>query len=921
MKLGLAGATLLAIAVAHADDGPPVVTSYTPHSGPVGTQVTFTGSQLGQIKEVDFANGVPAQLVSNFGTTLTVKVPSGAVTGQIKLIPKLNPVYPVSPDFTVTSDGGTGGGTTGGGTTGGTTGTTGTSGSTTGTTTGTSGGTTTGGFISPPHIPPPAGSMTGHPRLFIKASQLPTFQSWANAGNPIFTALQAAANNAKAMMNQNKIPQLDDGNALGNSVICPTEGYAEIFALMSLVDPNVQLRADWAKRAHDLVMFIFNKCKNGPGLITDPFTSPQFAAYNRSRWYGEGFPLVVDWCYQTFTPAEKQIVRKVFLQWVQDNLNGYNHPNPLGMTYNPTLLASKGALRWAGNNYYDNHARQIGMMAMAMDLADDVPAAAGDPPAGTLRDFIGNVTGAWLYQLEKLEQTDTNGGTSPEGIGYGESDTSGIAMLLLAMNTAGTDNVGTYGSPAGLASTPWWNQQVLDSYITSMSPKQVVLANWIGPTYQAADFGDNADYWTVNYIRTFGPLALIARNKGDNTLYNKIRWMITEYEPGHGTTRLNQISSCMQNYGPMIAVMYFLLMDPAAPAPTDPRNTVPTDFFSPGLNRIVSRTDWGPNASWFTFKSSWITTDHNPQDANKFELYRKGEWLTKGRQGYGFNVNSPGLQNGIAIQNTGSTTNWYLVIQLAIGSMFSYINGGDPVVVSSIQPSYIAAQSDATKLYSCPSIGATDVQHESRSLIYLKPDVVVAYDRVVSKSANKWKRWYLNTQNLATVNGNLSTAVTPNGQRMYVRTLLPLGGVITPQSVPKSANGPDANETANWEPMTCRIQVEDPTNPKNIRFLHVVQGADANMAPLASTLVQSSAGDAFDGTTFGTYALMFKNDITTAFNSVTFTVPATVTTFFVGDLKPNTGYTVTKTVTANGTTVTIVPGAGNVSDSAGVLKF
>jgi hypothetical protein len=31
----------------------------------------------------------------------------------------------------------------------------------------------------------------------------------------------------------------------------PTEEYAEMFALMSLVDPNAANRADWAKRAHD----------------------------------------------------------------------------------------------------------------------------------------------------------------------------------------------------------------------------------------------------------------------------------------------------------------------------------------------------------------------------------------------------------------------------------------------------------------------------------------------------------------------------------------------------------------------------------------------------------------------------------------------------------------------------------------------
>lgn len=893
-RVGLTAMATLAMAAAYGQV--PQLQGYSPKNGPVGTVITFNGLNLDRFTKLQFAGGATVPVTTNTGSMITVPVPTGAQSGNIVLLSDGKSTLTISPGFTVTTS--TGSGSGGGGNTGSTT-----------------------PFVAPPHIPAPAGAMTGHPRLFIRQDQLPMYQQWANTKNPIFVALQNAAVSARSKMIQGTIPSTDNGDAVGNSVACPTEGYAELFALMSLVDPVVANRADWAQRAHDLIMYVVNKCKNGPGQLTDPWISPQFASFNRSRWYGEGFPLVVDWCYSTFSAADKQLLRKVFLQWIQDNIYGYSHPNPVGMTYSSALTQSQGGLRWASNNYYCNHARQIGMMAMSMDPADDVPATSTDPAAGTLRDYIGNVTGAWLYQLEKLEQTDTKGGFSPEGMMYGESDTSGISMLLLAMNTAGTDNTSAYGTSAGLATSPWWTQELPDSYIHSMSPAPTILASYLGPTYQGADYGDNDTYWTINYIRTFGPLALIARNQGNQPLYDKIRWIISNYEPGGGTTRINQIQNCMNAYGPMIAVMYFLVMDPAAPAPQDPRVTMPTDYMGLGQHRILSRTDWGPNATWFSYRGSWITTDHNPQDVNKFELYRKGEWLTKGRQGYGCNVNAPDLQNGIAIQNSGSTTTYFLAQELAKGSAFSYSSAGDPTVLASLQPDYIAVQGDATNLYNCPTIGATDVAHASRSLIYLKPDVIVEYDRVTSKTAGKYKRWYLNTQNLATVSGNVAKAVTPKGQKLYVTSLLPLSGTVAAQSVPKSATGPDMNETANFEPMANRIQVEDPSNPLDARFLHVVEGSDAAQ-PVGATLVRQDAGDAFDGATFGAYAVLFKKDIKTAFSAVTFTVPCSVTTVFVADLKPNTGYVVTKTTTATGIQITVAPGqSGVVSDSAGTIKL
>ena len=64
--------------------GAPVLTSFTPTSGLVGTTVTITGTSLGNATAVTF-NGIPAIIVTNTATTISMKVPDGATTGPLKV--------------------------------------------------------------------------------------------------------------------------------------------------------------------------------------------------------------------------------------------------------------------------------------------------------------------------------------------------------------------------------------------------------------------------------------------------------------------------------------------------------------------------------------------------------------------------------------------------------------------------------------------------------------------------------------------------------------------------------------------------------------------------------------------------------------------------------------------------------------------
>ncbi|MGV3616607.1 MAG: IPT/TIG domain-containing protein [Fimbriimonas sp.] len=866
------------------------IATFTPWHGAPGDQVTFTGSGFAAGMTVHINNIACTNVQVVNASTVKATIAPGTFTGKIKVTVG-GTSYTTSSDFII--DGSSSGGGSGGGV------------------------GAPPAFINPPNIPVPAGAMTGHPRIFVRQADLPMLQSWANGNNSVWTALVSLANVGKTRMDTNAIS--DQGYGGGN-VGAPFESYAQLFAFMSMVHPDAATRADFATRAHTLLMKVINEAAKGQ-IEGQPFRAKDFAINNRASWFGESFPLTVDWIYHKFSAEDKVKIRRVFLRWIQENLRAnttnYEHPKPYGVYNDPSLVDTFDKVRWATNNYYANHARSVGLMAMALDDVDDVPAAADEPAAGTLRKFVGNAIQAWLYQAAKYETTVGAGGISPEGLAYGELSSRAFALLMLGMHTTGVDNPAVYGANASHILTPYWQNELPDSYMHLMSPSKVIQESWIGPTYVPYLFSDTDKYRNVDYIRVFGPLAIHARNTGDTVRYAKLRWMMDNLVPGGAAQRAYRISSAFDGSSTLLAIMYFLATDPNYSGYSDPRPTMPTEFWAPGLGILSSRTDWTPDSSWFVSKASWNSIDHQFGDANSIAFWRGGEWLTKPHLGYGAKIACSDWQNTLAIENPGVTNIAFWNDALARGSQFAYNNTQDPTnVVQSSGPTYAFTQADTTALYNNVKAAAMDVQHASRSTVFLKPDMVVTYDRAKTGAAGRYKRYWLNTPAGVSITGRDGTMTTAAGQRLFISTLLPTTAVLA--SAPKEAL---EGQPAQMDPMTHRFCAEDPAKPAEVRFLNVLQGANAGGAKIVPTTVLSSAGVPFEGTVLGTRAVMFKRDLYANFTSTTFTIPATVTERIVTGLAPNAGYTITTQTVAGNVQITITAGGATTANAAGLIKF
>jgi hypothetical protein len=759
---------------------------------------------------------------------------------------------------------------------------------------------------------------SGHPRLWITTADLPRLRSWAVDSNPLYQSLAALAEASRGEMDSGKLRAGDSGGA--TVVDYPVEMYAELFAFLSLVENDPALQQSDASRAHTLLMQVINAAAKGPQAGA-AYRDPEFSVSDRSRWTGEAFALTADWIYPLLTPQDKSEIRTVFLRWVAEDqkaeITDFNHPEPAGVTNDPVLVANRDAVRFALNNYYVAHMRNIGLMSMALDPADD--------PDGALGAALRSATGSWLYVVDYGLRHDAAGGLAPEGFEYGHQMLSYALQFLLALHTAGQDEPCRWGPQVKLTANPFWDQMVT-AYYHSLSPATINLPD-VGPVYQPSWYGDSQEYALPDIIAAFGTLGVYDEITGNTARLEALRWWETNTPAGGATAladRVRGASSFTQ------AILYFLLFDPSAPPAPDPRPQLPLSYLVSGIGKLFARTDWSPQAAWFQFTLGWNRVDHQVANGNHFAFYRNGEWLTKERTGYANiaeGIASSEFENTLALQNSQppdrDPLDWRYDLWQR-GSQWNFIPAGDPqLLATSDTPQYTYALGDSTNLYNSTHESATDILHASRSILWLKPDLIFIYDRAVSKTAGRFKRFWLQLPEPARVSGRNAQVVLPSGQQLFVTSLLPEQASL--QAVNTVDQVIQETATSN-DPMKDRLKIEATGGPADVRFLTVLQGADPKATPSPLTLVQSSGGIEYEGAAAGNVVVLFPRRIpvdsgAAASTPLVYSAPAQAHLHLVTGLAPGSRFDVSAQAQGDQVTVTLRPGTTYTVDSGGVLAI
>ena len=95
--------------------------------------------------------------------------------------------------------------------------------------------------------------VTGHPRLWLTADDLPRLQGRASTTNPLWQdGLRVRAELAVSIMDDGLVPGEDTRGTAWEPY--PTENYAVFFVFLSLVHPDELARAAFAERARTLLI-------------------------------------------------------------------------------------------------------------------------------------------------------------------------------------------------------------------------------------------------------------------------------------------------------------------------------------------------------------------------------------------------------------------------------------------------------------------------------------------------------------------------------------------------------------------------------------------------------------------------------------------------------------------------------------------
>jgi hypothetical protein len=324
--------------------------------------------------------------------------------------------------------------------------------------------------------------------------------------------------------------------------------------------------------------------------------------------------------------------------------------------------------------------------------------------------------------------------------------------------------------------------------------------------------------WTSNIIP-----ATIHGTKPDRvTFYDGGDWSDLPAVPLTGL--VNSFLTYLPNHA-MAPYARQLLQDMGQTVPpgpvTDYKTLFPPAYFAKVSGPIYARSDWGTGAVWVSLSAEEVFMDHQGLDQGNFTLQRGADYLLCDGGGYGDFQTT--FHNTLLFDDRGA------------GDISTYPPGQgywgfDRVGIRAFEqtPSYVFGLADFTQAYAKASDGIQNsVKMAVRSMIFIRPDIIILHDRAQTFRADVKKIFNCNFPATPMDAGNLTTA-TLGSSKLFMKTLVPASVTpvitsITGQTIAKS----------NYQEMV--------TGQQNSAFLHVFEAtANTQSAMLSATLVNTT---------------------------------------------------------------------------------
>jgi hypothetical protein len=206
-------------------------------------------------------------------------------------------------------------------------------------------------------------------------------------------------------------------------------------------------------------------------------------------------------------------------------------------------------------------------------------------------------------------------------------------------------------------------------------------------------------------------------------------------------------------------MVYDFLYDNAS-VTAQPLDGLGTSYHASGIGHVFARSGWDRQATWINFIAGPYTQQHAHQDQGSLLIYKEG-WLASDAV-----IQSA---NGI-IQETGSHT---MVRINSNGAPVKQKWDTESELVALHQgDGWLHAAADVTAAYG----GNAAVGRVQREIVFIKPNVVVVYDRVTTPSGTT-QVWQMPTPTQPTLSG--ATATISGTHTMRVQRMVPASATTT----------------------------------------------------------------------------------------------------------------------------------------------
>jgi PKD repeat protein len=728
----------------------------------------------------------------------------------------------------------------------------------------------------------PGSGSAQHPRVWLTPASLAGLQQRAIGGDPAWIRLR----NECDSLATRPVAYPDEESPASGSIsggyqyedyLAPAMNLSLGFAVAKIADPN--RAATYGTKLRELLLKLSDPVRHGR-----PTTDSGWSI----RIYVPALALGFDWGYELFTDSERAQIFTEINRWIESyESSGFGRDFPQG-------------------NYFAGYyaAKAIGALATE-----------GDNPASAAMwsDWLNRVH---FGMVQPYHQQWLRGGGAPDGWNYGKFETVNMVSPLAAAFTAKGmdlihDTAHPHAYPDGHAK---WITQFTWPDLKTVSERGLVYP------------GNNPSVTTAEWATNFAGVLRLAN--GDNAPLAQRYALDLRSEQGSAGIE------------PWIELLFH---DPAAPVAS---YRTELSYRTTGDGQVAMRSSWAPDAVWASFQSGpytgYVHSAEEFFDEGSLAIQRGGvqflvnAWAALLRHTPGtedaagplfsqlaadlHDTSADGVYHGRRLFNT-----FYAVRPGGYWGQGASLPGETATTLSRFEEGtdYVLMRgANLEGMY----FDDHPIQAWTRTVVYLRPQLFVVYDRTSISSAgvDNWMAWHVAAapaeQPAATGTHRfdvLDTRIAYGGNlfRGRVTTVLPAGHAVqtfdlyNQHKVYRLEVRPGSPAAENtW--LTVFDASASDTQAGNVGALTVANG-NLSAADAEGTVISNATGN---------YVVLFSKTAHAIAGSFSLSVPADDTYLLVADLMPGTGYSVTATITNGITTLVVAPGGNIMTTSDGTLK-